>query len=219
MFNRFLLWLVPLSLAFVMRLWFFTCRLTVHNSVALDEKSQKPLIASFWHYSIIYLFYHVRKHQATVMVSASRDGEYIARLARQFGFETARGSRNNKGVGALKGLLRAVKRGNNAAIVADGSQGPARQAQPGAVLVASRTGTEIMPMVWSASSYFTIHSWDKTAIPYPFSRIDLFYGDRISVPRDLDGEGLEMYRIILEEKLNELYDKAWSLHNKTSHWK
>jgi len=217
MFNRLLLWLIPPVIAFVMRLWFFTCRLTVHNSVALDDKRETPLIASFWHYSIIYLFYHVRKHQATVMVSASSDGEYIARLAKQFGFDTARGSRNNKGVGALKGLLRAVKRGNNAAIVADGSQGPARRAQPGAVLVASRTGTKIIPMAWSASSYFTIHSWDKTAIPYPFSRIDLFYGDLISVPRDLDGEGLERYCTILEEKLNELYKKAWLLHDKTSH--
>ncbi len=217
MLKTFLLWLVPLCLAFVMRIWFFTCKVTVHNNMVLKENKEAPLVASFWHYSIIYLFYHMRKQPVTAMVSASSDGEYIARLAHEFGFDTARGSRNNKGVGALKGLLRAVKCGNNVAIVADGSQGPARQAQPGAVLVASRTGAEIIPMAWSASKYFTIHSWDKTAIPYPFSRIDLFYGDLISVPRDLDGEGLKMYCTILEQKLNELYKKSWLLHGKTSH--
>jgi lysophospholipid acyltransferase (LPLAT)-like uncharacterized protein len=217
MLNKFLLRVAPPCLAFIMRIWFLTCRLTVHNSVVLDEKSETPLVASFWHYSIIFLFYHMRKRLVTAMVSASKDGEYIARLAGEFGFDTVRGSRNNRSVGALKGLLRAVRRGNNLAIVADGSQGPARQAQPGAVLVASRTGTPIIPMAWSASRHFVIHSWDRTAIPYPFSRIDLFYGDLIKVPPDLDAEGLERYRVILEEKLNELYAQAWSLHDKMNH--
>ncbi len=219
MFNNLLLRAVPPCLALIMRLWFATCRLTVHNSEVVEGDSQKPVIASFWHYSIIYLFYHVRKRSATVMVSASKDGEYIARLARQFGFDTARGSRNNKGVGALKGILRAVRRGSNAAIVADGSQGPVMKAQPGAILVASRTGAVIIPMAWSASSHFVIHSWDRTAIPYPFSRINMLYGDPLSVPRGLDAQGLEIHRVLLEKSLNDLYKKAWIIHNKKNHYK
>ncbi len=217
MLNGFLLRVAPCCLACIMRLWFLTCRTHLHNGAVLEEKRDTPLIGSFWHYSIIYLFYHMRKHSVTAMVSASRDGEYIAGVAERFGFNTIRGSRNSRGVGALKGMLRAVRSGSNAAIVADGSQGPPRKAQPGAILVASRTGAVVVPMAWSASSYFVIRSWDRTVIPRPFSRIDLFLGDPLVVPRDLDTDGLESYRILLEENLNDLYCRAWALHGKSEH--
>jgi lysophospholipid acyltransferase (LPLAT)-like uncharacterized protein len=151
------------------------------------------------------------------MVSASRDGEYIARLAEELGFDTARGSRNNRGMQALKEILKAAKAGRNTAIVADGSQGPPRIAQPGAILVASRTGVPVLPMMWSATRYLTIPSWDRTAIPKPFSRIDYFFGEPLSVPPDLKEEGIEEYRLILEERLNELYSRAWQLHGQDEH--
>jgi lysophospholipid acyltransferase (LPLAT)-like uncharacterized protein len=159
----------------------------------------------------------MRKYSATAMVSASRDGEYIARLAERFGFETVRGSRNKKGVEGLKAMLRAVRKGSSAAIVADGSQGPPRIVQPGAILLASRTGAPIIPMIWAASSYFSINSWDRTIVPKPFSRIDFYYGEPLLVPEKLKPEELEKYRLHLEEILNGLYDKAWGRYKKVVH--
>lgn len=217
--NSVLLRVVPATLAVLIRLWFGTCRVRVHNEEKLPDpkKTGQPVIASFWHYSIIYFFYFIRGYRVTAMVSASRDGEYIARLAAQFGFTAARGSRNNKGVEGLKVLFRAIRGGDNCALVADGSQGPPRIAQPGAVLLASRTGAPIIPMMWSAKSYFTVRSWDRTVIPKPFSRIDFYYGEPIQVPPDLKAEGIEGYRLLLEKRLNELYAEAWGLYNKSGH--
>jgi lysophospholipid acyltransferase (LPLAT)-like uncharacterized protein len=192
---------------------------TIHNEencFKAEEKDKKG-IASFWHYSIIYILYHMRKYSATAMVSASKDGEYIARLAEKFGFDTVRGSKNKKSVESLKAMLRAILNGSSAAIVADGSQGPPRVVQAGALLLASRTGTPIIPMVFSASSYFTINSWDRTIIPKPFSRIDFFYGEPLYLPAKVKPEGLEQYRLKLEEQLNELYDKAWGRYGKKIH--
>lgn len=219
MLNSFLLRVVPPLFALLMRLWFRSCRVTVHNLEVLLTHAGKnrPIIASFWHYSIIYLFYFVRKYSATAMVSASRDGEYIARLAKEFGFKTIRGSKNYKGTAALKSMLRAVRNGENGAIVADGSQGPARVAQSGAILLASRTGVPIIPMLWSASSYFTVNSWDRTIIPKPFSRVDFFYGEPLFVPAKLKTEELEEYRLCLEQQLNTLYGVAWGKYNKIEH--
>ena len=151
------------------------------------------------------------------MVSASRDGEYIAKLAQQFGFTAARGSRNNKGVEGLKQLFRAIRDGNNCAIVADGSQGPPLVAQPGAILLAARTGAPIIPMLWSAKSYLTVRSWDRTVIPKPFSRIDFYYGEAIHVPADVKADGIEAYRLLLEERLNGLYAEAWAIYSKAQH--
>ena len=217
--NSLLLRVVPPSLALIMRVWFLTCRVTVHNpeNWLNPKQTARPIIASFWHYSIIFIFYHMRKYSATVMVSASRDGEYIARLAHELNFSTARGSRNNKGVEALKGILRAIRNGDSGAVVADGSQGPPRIAQPGAILLASRTGAPIYPMVWSASRYYTVRSWDRTVIPKPFARIDYYYGEPLVVPAELKADGIEEYRLLLEQRLNELYLKAWGSYNKIEH--
>jgi lysophospholipid acyltransferase (LPLAT)-like uncharacterized protein len=217
--HRFSLRLAPLLLAWLIRLWFGTCRIrehgVEHKRCTLD--AGKAIVASFWHYTLLVIFYHLRRESGVVMVSASRDGEYIARLAEELGFDTARGSRNNRGMQALKEILKAAKAGRNTAIVADGSQGPPRIAQPGAILVASRTGVPVLPMMWSATRYLTIPSWDRTAIPKPFSRIDYFFGEPLSVPPDLKEEGIEEYRLILEERLNELYSRAWQLHGQDEH--
>lgn len=219
MLNTLLVTVVPRTVAIMMRLWFLTCKVRHHNveNFALAGDNSKPLIASFWHYSFFYLFYHVRKYQATVMVSASRDGDYVDKLAKSLGFSTVRGSSNNNGIAALKKMLRAVGEGNNAAIVADGSQGPEKIAQPGAILLASRTDAPVIPIIWSASRYFTVKSWDRTAVPKLFSQVDVFYGEPIYVPPRLRPEEMEEYRIRLEESLNALYVEAWGMYGKEQH--
>jgi len=219
LFNTLSLAVVPWCLAMLMRLWFATCRVTIHNEEYLDleHNPENVYIATFWHYSFVYVFYFMRKHPAIAMVSASDDGEYIARLAKQFGFSSARGSSNNRGVGALKKLIKVVRSGENCAVVADGSQGPPRVAQAGAVLLASRTGVQMAPLVWSASRYFTIKSWDRTAIPKPFSKVDYYYGKPIFVPPRVKGAEIEQYRLQLEKSLNALYATAWRQYNKLGH--
>ena len=130
--HRLSLMVLPWLVAWLMRIWFATCRIRRHgyeHRLNTIESGMK-IVGSFWHYGFIFIFYEVRHLTATVMVSASRDGEYIARLAEQFGFSTARGSRNNKGTQALKDLLKLAASGENTAIVADGSQGPPRIAPP-----------------------------------------------------------------------------------------
>lgn len=217
--NSMLMRVVSAILALLIRMWFSTCRVLVHDPQNfLDPHiTGKPVIASFWHYSLLYFFYFMRGYRVTAMVSSSRDGEYIAGLARHFGFSTARGSRNNKGMEGLKALFRAIRKGDSCALVADGSQGPPRIAQPGAILLASRSGAPILPMLWVADRYYTVRSWDKTVIPKPFSRIDYYYGEPITVPAELKAEGLEEYRMLLEQRLNALYEKAWGQYGKASH--
>ncbi|HSL39389.1 MAG TPA: lysophospholipid acyltransferase family protein [Desulforhopalus sp.] len=217
--NRFLLWLAPPVLAWVMRCWFFTCRVRIHDARYLFPPDQpgRQAIASFWHYSIFFIFYFLRRYRAIAMVSASRDGDYIARLAGQFGFATARGSRNQRGTEAFREMLKGVRSGVNGAIVVDGSQGPPRIAQSGAVLLAARSGVPIIPLAWSASRYFAIRSWDRTAIPRPFSRVEIFFGEPLPVPKQLSTEHVEEYRQLLESRLNQLYHAAWRLQGREEH--
>ncbi len=210
---------IPLAILLITKVWFATCRVREHGKEHCQNTfdSNKQVIATFWHYSLLVVFQLAQKYSAVVMVSSSKDGEYVARFAELCGFPTVRGSRNKQGMQALKDLLKYCKSGHNAALVADGSQGPPRIAQAGAILMASRTGIPILPVVWSASRYLTIRSWDKTAFPKPFSTVDFAYGEPIEVPPGLKSEGIEEYRLLLENRLNTLYEEMWAIYGKEEH--
>jgi len=210
---------VPFFAAWLLRIWFATCRVTVHGADfrRMADERNSAAIAAFWHYSLFYVFYHLRTDSAAVLVSASEDGDYIAALAENFNFTTVRGSRNRRGLRALKELINCLKRGENIGIVADGSQGPPLVVQSGAILMASRTGCPILPIAWSSSRYMSFKSWDRTVIPLPFSHIHFYYGEPYSVPPGLGGDEIELHRKLLEERMNTLYHQSWSLYEKEKH--
>lgn len=203
------------------RLLFATCRTSWvgrEHLAKLDREGQ-PLIAAFWHYGV-FLILHLSRGQRkwVAMVSASQDGEYVARIIESFGFETVRGSRNRGGIGALKGMVKAVRdRGLSAAIVADGSQGPPLVAQPGAVLLASHGGRSVLPVGWAADRYWSFRSWDRTVLPKPFARIVVEVGEPLAVPAGLNSEQLEEYRQELERRLLAIYRRTWARFGRESH--
>jgi lysophospholipid acyltransferase (LPLAT)-like uncharacterized protein len=199
-------------------LLFLTCRFSWIGREHL-ERQGRPLVAAFWHYSVFLILHLSRGRRKWVaMVSASRDGEYVARIVESFGFETVRGSRNRGGVGALKEMIRAVRvKQLSAAIVADGSQGPPLAAQPGSVLLASRTGAPILPVAWAADRYWAFHSWDRTVLPKPFARIRVVIGEPFPVPEGLAAEELEGYRRELERRLMRLYRDSWAFFGRQGH--
>ncbi len=214
------------SLAVVPRLYvgltgllFSSCRLQIRGGDNLEKvlAASGGAVVPFWHYSVLYILYHLRKYPGVAMVSASRDGEYIARVARLLNFETVRGSANRFGVRALKGLLDHVKQGKNAGIVADGSQGPPLKVQPGAILLAAQSGSPIMPIVWAVKRYKAFNSWDHTVLPMPFSSMVLQYGDLIYVESKLSSNLVEEYRQQLEAEMNSMYRQLWQEYGKNSH--
>lgn len=193
------------------RLWFATCRVRVRGDESLREfiRSGNTGIAAFWHYSFLFLFYYFRDFRAAVMVSASKDGEYIARLAQLMGHVPVRGSSNRGGVRALRDMIEQLRRGSNSAIVADGSQGPARKVQPGCILMASKSGKPIFPCAWATDRPLIFKSWDRTVVPLPFATVVMRIGEPLWVPAGIDGVQVEWYRLELEDRLNRLYDAAW----------
>lgn len=215
---KFSLAILPNIYVWLSKIWFYTCKATVRDAHYIDEaQSHGAVIVPFWHYSIFYIFYHVRNFPAVALVSASRDGEFIARIAQKLRFGTVRGSSNKQGVQALKKLLKAMKAGKHVGIVADGSQGPPRKMQPGTIYLASKTGSLILPMVWAANKYITFNSWDKTVLPIPFSKIVVRYGKPINIPGKLDNKGIEQYRLQVEQDMNNLYREVWAEFNQEQH--
>lgn len=220
--QRVALILVPLVYVMLSGLLFATCRITHNGSgAALPGKKKKQkgqFIFAFWHYGLFYVIHRFRRRHGVAMVSGSKDGEYIARLMHLLGYKTVRGSRHKGGLGAIRDMVKIMKKeGREAGIVADGSQGPSRQVQAGVILLASRTGVPIMPLAWAASRYFVFNSWDRTALPHPFAKLSMWYGEPMTVPGGLKARDLEKYRLELENRLNSLYEEAWAEFGKEGH--
>ncbi|WP_417910654.1 lysophospholipid acyltransferase family protein [Candidatus Electronema sp. PJ] len=201
-------------------LWFGTCRLEVRGQENMDKMlAHGAGVVPFWHYSVFYMIYHLRHYSGVAMVSASKDGEYLARVVRLLNFETVRGSSNRFGVRALKGMVDHVKQGKNAGIVADGSQGPPLKAQPGAILLAAKSGSPIVPVAWAVKYAKAFNSWDRTLLPLPFSPMILQYGEPIWVEPELTAETVEQYRQQLETVLNTMYRQLWGEFGREGHGK
>lgn len=211
----------PFIFGLLTRLLFATCRIRWVGREHLEQldREKQPLIAAFWHYGVFLVLHLSRgKRKWVAMVSSSKDGEYVARIVEGFGFETVRGSRNRGGIGALKGMVKAVReRGLSAAIVADGSQGPPLAAQPGAVLLASYSGAVVVPVGWAADRYWSFRSWDRTVLPKPFARVVVEVGEPLAVPGGLSSEGLEDWRLELERRLIAIYHRTWAAYGREVH--
>ena len=218
-FYRLSLAVGPPLAAGLMRLWFATCRVRTHNTEQVAElvREHGSAIAAFWHYSFVYFFYHLRRYSAAVMVSASRDGEYIARLAERFGHRPVRGSSNQRGFRALREIIELMRQGYNAGIVADGSQGPARRVQAGCILMAAKSGKPIIPMVWAANRCLVFNSWDRTVLPLPFATLAVHHGEPLFVPSAPTPDQVEAHRLELEQRLNQLYARAWQEVGRSPH--
>lgn len=203
------------------RLLFASCRISMGGEgaefYAKRLTNSAPVIVAFWHYGVILFPFLSRGGKWVAMVSASKDGEYIARILESMGHVTVRGSKNRQGVSALKKMIEIMTEGRNAVLVADGSQGPPRKVQPGGVLLAAHSGCPILPVSWSASAYWTFRSWDRTVLPKPFSRIEVLIGPPLSIPRQSRGAGLETHRRQLEQELDKTYCEAWRRMGKTEH--
>ncbi|ADH86196.1 lysophospholipid acyltransferase family protein [Desulfurivibrio alkaliphilus] len=209
--------LAPPLYHLVSRGLFASCRVRTQGLEHLQHcLARQPFISACWHYAVFFHLYQVKRQQLALdpkarwvlMVSASDDAELLSGALRLMNAELVRGSRNRGGVAALKSMISQVKQGANAGIIADGSQGPARIAQAGAVLLASRTGAPILPSAWAADRCWRLRSWDRTMIPKPGARISYHYGPPLEVPANIKSEETEKYRHELEVRLNALYLEA-----------
>ena len=187
--------------SWVIRLWMGTLRNRFASTDGLfhpPDPDLKRFIYAFWHESL--LFPVIMKTRACVLISQSKDGELIARTCRHLGIETARGSETEGGAEGLMELLRHSRR-CHLAITPDGPRGPRRRVKAGVIRLASCTGLPILPSGIAYSRAWRMGSWDRFALPKPWSTGYCVVMPAVRVPRRLDRAALEHYRKLVEEQL------------------
>jgi lysophospholipid acyltransferase (LPLAT)-like uncharacterized protein len=146
-------------------------------------KREEKMILSLWHDQLL-LMGKAYTHKAQILISASRDGELIARAMAYMGQKAVRGSSSRGGSAAFKQMLRLAREPYDLVITPDGPRGPRHEIKEGVVHLARLSKRAVVPMSMACSRGHRFASWDRFQLPYPFGRLVFVYGEPLYFSAD-----------------------------------
>jgi len=193
-------WLTWIGYAIV-KMIAWTYRLEVRDPEGVISGDYKtPVVLALWHNRMLFAaaaFSRRICRRFSVLISRSRDGEYMASFIHQFGLNVVRGSSSRGGVQALLGLVDEIRRGQNVIVAVDGPRGPKYTVHPGVTLLSEQCDVPFAPLTVNSKSYWQLKSWDNTQIPKPFTKVIV----EISKPKKLTAEGRDAQCEEVKERL------------------
>lgn len=159
-------------------------------------KKYKNIIYAFWHGRQFFLNWTHRARGTHIVVSQSRDGEYIARTIHLFGNHTLRGSSSRGAQRVLVELIRTLRSGFSVAVTPDGPRGPKHEVKVGILYAALKSQKPILSASYSAKRKIIFSGWDDYWIPLPFNQIVCGYGNPVFVnnEQEIPEKALELKR-------------------------
>ncbi len=178
----------------------------------LGHPTTGPAIYCTWHnrlaLSMAAYYGYARRQNPTkgiaAMVSASKDGAFLAAILECFGVQPVRGSSSRRGPQAMLELTSWAEQGYDLAITPDGPRGPCYLVQDGVTSLAQITGLPIIPMSYHVNWKWRAGSWDRFIIPLPFARCDVVLGPAFRIPREATDEDRERLRQQLEIQFRQI---------------
>ncbi len=203
MTDKIKLFVVPLLIKLIMSLITITCRIRWENKDIYQNalESNKPFILSMWHNSCTIAAWVLRDSKITVMISDSKDGEYVSRLANYFGIQTIRGSSSSGSEKAVRSALRVLARKKPIAITPDGPRGPRYKMKSGALWFAASSKSPIIPLHIESSRQWVFNSWDKHRFPKPFSTIYVCVGEPLYLKREALENDIDQVTLQVEKHM------------------
>jgi lysophospholipid acyltransferase (LPLAT)-like uncharacterized protein len=173
----------------------------------IDPRFSGQKIFVFWH-EYILLPLHMRGNcNLAMLLSRHRDADILLEVANHMGFDYVRGSTFGGGGTALRELER-KSRHMNLAITPDGPRGPRRVLAQGPIYLSSKLGLPLVAMGFGYNRPWRLGTWDRFAIPKPYSRARAVISPAMVIPGKLDRDGVEHYRVHVERLLNRLTCEA-----------
>ncbi len=169
------------------------------------------VVVALWHQRLLPALAYAAKFRnmkLMVMISRSRDGELIARIAERLGLVPVRGSSSTGGRQAFMAIVQGLKENPAVVHIVDGPRGPKAVIKPGLVRIAQWSEAVILPIIVSADRAWVLRSWDRFLVPKPFSKVTIRWGKPFLVSRDMDQTRVELLRKGIEDAMNEAHAKA-----------
>lgn len=163
-------------------------------------KAGEKVVFSFWHDQLFLMPTVYKGERAKVLISASKDGELLARSMSSFGFDAVRGSSSRGGRAAFRALLELAREPFDLALTPDGPKGPRHHLKEGVVQLARLSGRPVIPLAFASSRGHRFASWDRFLFPYPFSTGIFSFGPPV---RFSAGETPEEFQARLQLAMDE----------------
>jgi lysophospholipid acyltransferase (LPLAT)-like uncharacterized protein len=204
----------------IVRLYIKTLRIqTFGKDRTIQELSTSPTGCVFllWHDSILLLVPLVEWATALqpicLLISYSRDGDIAAEMGKQFSNVSVIRVKHTSRAVALVESCHLLNNRHSILVTPDGPRGPRHQIKLGALFACQKCGASVIPIVYAASSQYTLSSWDRFRIPLPFSRVLLSTLEPIPCPA---GGGLDQFKEEIERKMTAEEERLQALLNKKS---
>lgn len=142
---------------------------------AVLTKSDVPVALVLWHNRLFVSADYFRRYRrvrpVAALVSASKDGAWLAAFYRLVGIEPVRGSSSAHGREAARLLIDKMRAGYDLGITPDGPRGPMYTVEPGVLVVTRRVGAPLVLLGIEFTRAWRLKSWDRFYVPWPFSRV------------------------------------------------
>ncbi len=187
-----------------------TLRITFVNKSVMDrlDGGNKNYVIAFWHGTMLLPWYLNRNKSCAAIISKSKDGDLLAKILKQWGYQVVRGSSSTGGSVALGVMVDYAKNNYSIAITPDGPRGPVYKLKAGAVITAKKSG---IPLVLAGVGYKKnrkLKSWDKFQIPGLFSQVKVVFSNPVYVDGGLGYTETSKLILECERELNKVQSEA-----------
>lgn len=201
------IFLSPLAY-FLIRLYLSMIRVRTLDEAAFLRflQSGRKCVGAVWHQRFFGVLGYVTKFRyltLSVMISMSRDGDWIAPVVKWLGLRPVRGSSSKGGKEALAAMVQSLVQHQAALHIIDGPRGPKGEIKAGLIRLAQLSKAAILPLYISVDRAWITGSWDRFLIPKPFGKVLVRFGDPIEVPEQMDPKTFEAFRLNVEKKMIE----------------
>ncbi len=166
--------------------------------------AEGPIIFACLHRDIVGAILYVAPAHPSLLVSNSDDGLILVRTLGGKNHNFIRGATGENGGRALVHLRRALQDGHSIGLAVDGPKGPFGEIHPGVFQLAKLTGAPIVPLRPVITPSLVLGTWDRTEIPYFFSRIHVQTGPPMKVNATAEDEEIDF----LHQKLDAFFQSG-----------
>ena len=189
--RRLLVW----PLGAIARLWTASLRFeTTPESLHAITKRDTPAAFIVWHNRLFIVgecFKRYRRGKtAHALVSASKDGAWLAAFFDTIGMRSVRGSSSHNPRESVALLVAALRQGHDIGITPDGPRGPMYDFKGGGMIAARRARATVILLGAQYEHAWRLRSWDGFYLPLPFSRVRV--NCRIVPPEELASRAVSL---------------------------
>lgn len=197
--------------------WFIWITSKVKINIDPESKailsSNKPVIAALWHNRILLMPKFMKRFRPlAAVISAHRDGEFLAKFLMRYNQTGIRGSSRRGGFSAIKQVMQHLKDNGLVVITPDGPLGPCYNINGNITNIAIKSNSVIIPISYSVKKAKVLKTWDKFIIPHPFNYIVIDVMKPINLSKSSEAEQNKQLQDIMLKQIQKLDEETGLNH-------